>query len=175
MEEQETIGIAPMRKEMGDSLWECFRLICEEDNCLGFLHAPPREELQDYVEKMVESKYPMMVAFMPGMKIIGCCDIKMKKISSFRNCGTLGIFVHPDYRNLGIATVLMERALRMAFLHGFERIELEAFQSNAAALHLYEKFGFEFQGVAKRGRNIAGGYSDVVQMARWLDRKKKSL
>ena len=51
---------------------------------------------------------------------------------------------------------------------GLERIELEVFVSNAAAIKLYEKAGFVVEGVKKKGRKLDGEYDDLVEMALFI-------
>jgi len=59
------------------------------------------------------------------------------------------IAVHPDYRGLGIAESLMQFALAKVRGGGAAFMTLEVRQSNAAALALYKKLGFEVMGVRK--------------------------
>lgn len=51
--------------------------------------------------------------------------------------------IHPDYRKQGIGESMMVRALRTARSRGAALATLEVRVSNWAAIHLYEKLGFE--------------------------------
>jgi len=58
--------------------------------------------------------------------------------------GALGISLHPDFRNEGIAKKLMEVGIDFVrALPGFRFLELEVFSSNHDAIKLYEKLGFK--------------------------------
>jgi len=46
-----------------------------------------------------------------------------------------------------------------------ERIELEVFASNTAAINLYEKWGFVVEGVKKKTRKLDGLYDDLIVMS----------
>ena len=60
-------------------------------------------------------------------------------------------------------TAICEHADRWV---GALRIELTVFADNAAAVHLYRKFGFEIEGTFKAYALRDGVYADVVSMAR---------
>jgi ribosomal protein S18 acetylase RimI-like enzyme len=70
-----------------------------------------------------------------------------------------------DYRRQGIGTKLMERAIIEAKGQGLERIELEVYASNTPAINLYEKRGFNHEGVKRRARKLDGVYDDIIVMA----------
>ena len=50
-----------------------------------------------------------------------------------------------------------------------KRIELEVFVDNAAAIHLYEKFGFVIEGTKRKYAFREGEYVDTHVMARVRD------
>ena len=56
------------------------------------------------------------------------------------------VAVHPDYRRRGIARGMIQYALSD---HSLKEIFLEVRESNAPAIGLYERFGFERIGVRK--------------------------
>ncbi len=58
--------------------------------------------------------------------------------------GEFVIFVHQDYRNLGIGTALGEAVLKMLSHLGFKLVWLTVRVLNYAAIKLYKKLGFEF-------------------------------
>lgn len=58
--------------------------------------------------------------------------------------------VHPEYRRGGIAKALLECAIREAKKRGLLLMTLEVRVSNAAAIALYEKYGFRRVGERKR-------------------------
>ena len=57
------------------------------------------------------------------------------------------LVVHPGRRREGIASALMKETIEYAERHELKRITLEVRVSNARAIALYEKFGFEKDGV----------------------------
>ena len=84
-----------------------------------------------------------------------------------RHVGQIGMAVRDDWQGKGIGTALMEAALDLAdnWLN-LTRVELSVFTENAAAIALYEKFGFEVEGTHRRYAFRNGEYVDAYSMAR---------
>lgn len=88
-------------------------------------------------------------------------DVKKSK-----HVRVLGMLVVDGYREMGIGTKLMEYALGWARAKkGVEKVTLGVFSNNQRALRLYEKFGFEVEGVRKKHYYIAGEPEDEIDMA----------
>jgi len=81
--------------------------------------------------------------------------------------GQVGIMVHDDYAGRGVGSALMAALIKLAedWL-GLTRLELKVYTDNAAAIHLYEKFGFVVEGTKRRYALRDGAYGDVYVMAR---------
>ncbi|MDR0852705.1 MAG: ribosomal protein S18-alanine N-acetyltransferase [Clostridiales Family XIII bacterium] len=60
------------------------------------------------------------------------------------------VAVHPDWRDQGIATMIILSMLDAAREKGATRFTLEVRTSNAPAIALYEKFGFRAVGIRKK-------------------------
>lgn len=60
------------------------------------------------------------------------------------------IAVHPDYRGKGLGTRVVGEMIQLAADSGMNWMTLEVRRSNAAAQHLYHKFGFIDVGYRKR-------------------------
>ena len=70
--------------------------------------------------------------------------------------------LNPEYWGKGIATEALTRVLRFGFeelkLH---RIEARFIQENERSLHVMEKVGMRFEGIAREGMRIKERYRDV--------------
>ena len=80
----------------------------------------------------------------------------------------LGMGVRFEWRRQGIGRRLLDACLSLARNAGIEKVELEVFSDNAAALRLYDSFGFRQEGIKVRGRKLEDRYQDVLLMALWL-------
>ena len=58
--------------------------------------------------------------------------------------GEFVIFVHQDFRNLGIGTALSKATLERAKTRGFKSVWLTVSITNFIAARLYRKIGFEY-------------------------------
>lgn len=84
-----------------------------------------------------------------------------------RHVGEIGMAVRDDWQGKGVGTELVRAALDLAdnWL-GLSRIELTVYTDNAAAISLYEKFGFVIEGTHRRFAFRGGEYADACSMAR---------
>lgn len=60
------------------------------------------------------------------------------------------VAVHPDYQRQGLGQAMVWALLHSAWRRGLERATLEVRESNAAAIALYQKFGFREAGRRRR-------------------------
>lgn len=88
------------------------------------------------------SRDELMLVARDGARIVG--DASLSRLPR-RMChrGDLGISVLREYWNRGIATRLLHEVIAFAKENGFAVVELQVRSDNAAAIHLYEKFGFQ--------------------------------
>ena len=70
-----------------------------------------------------------------------------------------------NYRGKGIGRRLLEACLSLACASGLEKVELEVFSDNKAAIRLYESLGFTPEGMKIRARKLEGKYQDIQLMA----------
>lgn len=102
--------------------------------------------------------------------VIGTASLQVEANPRKRHCAGVGIMVHKDFQGLGVGTMLMEALLDIAdnWLK-LVRVELNVFADNEKAIHLYERMGFEKEGVKKKGSIRNGKYEDQLMMARVRD------
>ena len=84
-----------------------------------------------------------------------------------RHVGAIGISVHDEWQGKGIGTALMRAGLELAdnWLN-LLRLELEVYTDNEAAIRLYERFGFEREGILRQHAFRDGRYVDSHMMGR---------
>ncbi len=83
------------------------------------------------------------------------------------HAANLGMGVHDDFAGRGIGTALLGAILDAAdnWL-AITRIELTVWTDNARAIALYERHGFQHEGVRRADAFRAGAYVDSFAMAR---------
>ncbi len=100
-------------------------------------------------------------------RVIGAINVQQNLRPRLMHSGKVGLMVHPDHWGQGVGSALMAAALNLAdgWLN-LLRLELAVYTHNAAAIHLYEKFGFETEGVRQKVVFGDGRYFDEQVMAR---------
>lgn len=88
-----------------------------------------------------------------------------------RHVLTLGLSVLREAQGKGVGTALMTAMCNYADAWvGVLRLELTVYTDNAAAIHLYSKFGFGIEGTLRGYALREGKYADVYTMARFHPR-----
>jgi putative acetyltransferase len=84
-----------------------------------------------------------------------------------KHTASFGMAVRDDWQGKGVGTALMRAVLDLAdnWLN-LERLELEVYTDNEPAVRLYQKFGFEIEGTARRFGFRDGKYVDAYHMSR---------
>jgi L-phenylalanine/L-methionine N-acetyltransferase len=105
------------------------------------------------------------VAVIEG-KVIG--TLGMTRLEGRRtHVGTIGMAVHDAYAGRGAGTALMAAAVEHADKWlGLRRLELTVFPDNGRAIALYERFGFEREGLYRDYAWRDGAFVDCLAMAR---------
>jgi RimJ/RimL family protein N-acetyltransferase len=168
-----SIDIVPIAEEHADGFHAVLDLVARERKYLAMVEAPPLEKVREFIRRNVSRGALQWVAVDSARSVhngvVGWCDILPDEREGFRHVGRLGMGVHPDYRGRGIGPRLVASALSAARPLGLERVDLEVFASNVAAIRLYERLGFVHEGVRRRVRKLDGYYEDNLFMSLLLD------
>ncbi|USS96146.1 GNAT family N-acetyltransferase [Serratia symbiotica] len=62
--------------------------------------------------------------------------------------------VHPDYRGRGIANALISRLEKTLIACGCPKIQLMVSEDNDSVVDMYEKLGYELQGIVSLGKRL---------------------
>ena len=127
---------------------------------------PSHEYWRKRITDNPESAYYLVAII--DQRVVG-----MANIDTFPNrprrkhAGAIGICVHEEWQGKGVGAALMHAILDLAdnWLN-LTRIELEVFSDNEAAIHLYERFGFEVEGTLRQHAFRNGQFVDSAMMAR---------
>ncbi len=107
-----------------------------------------------------------LVAVTHNGRVIGLLGLEVKQ-GRLAHVGSIGMMVHSNFHNQGVGFALVQAAITLAerWLN-LSRIELTVYTDNTAAIHLYEKSGFQIEGTLRRYAYRDGEYLDVYIMAR---------
>lgn len=161
--------IRPIRIEDVESYRACLDRVARERVYIAFTEAPSAEQARFFIANMLRRGLPFVVAVDDG-SVVGWCDIFADPPSDtrpgFSHVGRLGMGLDPEHRGQGLGEALLRAAVEQAGHCGLERVELQVFASNAPAIALYRKFGFETEGLRRRARKLDEHYDDIIMMAR---------
>lgn len=125
-----------------------YRTITNEDiddayalECANFSEPWPRSAFAEIVDKK-DADYYLAEDADSGKLLGGCVVFRILDEGDITN-----VAVQSDYRRQGIATGLLEYALKHSADLGIVDFTLEVRASNAAAIGLYEKCGFTSEGI----------------------------
>jgi putative acetyltransferase len=99
-------------------------------------------------------------------RLVGVAGLHRRK-GRRSHAAELGIGVADDVNGRGIGTALIQALIEAADKWlDIRRIEITVFHDNAEAIRLYERHGFEREGLMRAEAFRDGEYVDVVAMAR---------
>jgi RimJ/RimL family protein N-acetyltransferase len=111
----------------------------------------------------------LFVAELDTGELVGRLSLMRDPHPASSHVADLGLMVAMGYRRLGIGTALMEAAESWARESKIEKLELHVFPYNTAAIALYEKLGYEREGLRKEHYTRSGGRRlDVILMAKLI-------
>ncbi len=100
---------------------------------------------QDF-ENLLSHSYCFYLVAMAEGQIAGCCGYT----DSFGEADIDNVVVAEEFRGRGIAQAMLKELLTRGEAAGINAFTLEVRVSNAAAIHIYEKFGFQPEGIRPR-------------------------
>ena len=83
-----------------------------------------------------------------------------------KHCMNLAIAILQEYTGKGYGTKLMNTIEEYAINNGITRLELEVSKKNKIAISLYQKIGFEVEGVKRNAFLVNGNFEDEILMAK---------
>jgi putative acetyltransferase len=102
-------------------------------------------------------------------RVVGQLGLHVEQNPRRRHVGSIGMAVHDDFQGRGVGSALLTAILDLADRWlALRRIELTVYTDNAAAIGLYEKFGFVREGHLRDYAFRDGDYVDAFFMARVL-------
>lgn len=128
------------------------------------------EQEREYLRSHIEPENSIYLVAEVDGEIVGSVDCTADDSAltrdMTRHCVEIGVSVRRPWRDRGIGTALLQRAIDWARnLGNIGRIELEVFDYNERAIHVYEKLGFQVEGRRRRAYLRDGRYIDSLWMA----------
>jgi RimJ/RimL family protein N-acetyltransferase len=113
------------------------------------------------------ARYPHAAVYVAedGEHIVGRLSLARDPHPASAHVADLGLMVAASHRRRGIGRALLEAAAQWARTSGVRKLELHVLPHNAAAIALYEDFGFRREGVRTGHYHVHGRDLDAILMA----------
>ncbi len=98
-------------------------------------------------------------------RVVGRLSVSRDQHPASHHVADLGLMVAADRRGRGIGRALLAAAVDWAREAGVTKLELHVFPWNEPAIRLYERFGFEREGVRRGHYRRDGEDLDAILMA----------
>ncbi|OMC84525.1 GNAT family N-acetyltransferase [Viridibacillus sp. FSL H7-0596] len=127
------------------------------------------EEYKKFIDSTsLEQNSIILIATLEDV-IIGIASINSSQKDRTKHVGTLGIVVSEQLVGQGLGRILMEELINWATSNGVtKKISLVTREDNTFAIELYEKLGFEKEGLLKKENFINGVYYNTLVMGLFI-------
>lgn len=128
------------------------------------------EQEEAFIQRcMDDEKGLMLVANMDGEHIGNCSLNGLLPYKRYAHRCDIAIALYQKYCGAGIGKLMMNTVLSIAKEIGYEQAELEVIADNQAAIHLYQKVGFQEYGRFPHNMKYQDGtYADAIWMMKYL-------
>lgn len=139
----------------------CIGQVARERRYIAATSGYSDDETRGFIQFLQENGGIHMVLEDSGT-VVGWCDVTPGVFEGLTHVGHLGMGLLPAYRGQGWGEKLLQETLSASFNGCFERVELEVFASNHAAIALYRRLGFKQEGLKINARKLDGQYDDFL-------------
>ena len=135
------ILLRPMVQTDKEALYEFFKAVSEEEARYLRDDVKSRLLIESWAKNLDYSRTLPILA-LKGDLIIGDATINRRQFGWKWHLGTVRIFVHNDYRNLGLGELMVDELAKIAYRLGIEKLVLEIPDTNTAVINTFTKAGF---------------------------------
>ena len=138
--------------------------VAKEKRYLASFQAPPLDRVSKFVLDNIATNVSQFVA-LDGSRVVGWADISPEQAAAIKHCGSLGMGVIAEYRGQRIGERLLVACMEKAQRNGISRITLQVRTDNESAIKLYEKVGFQTEGIMTGSMLVDRNYYDTLFMS----------
>ncbi|MFZ0484242.1 MAG: GNAT family N-acetyltransferase [Desulfobacterales bacterium] len=157
--------LRPMVAEDQDALYEFFKAIPKEDARYLRDDVSSRLLVEKWAKNLNYEKTLPILALKDDV-VIGDATINRRRFGWKWHLGTVRVFVHKEYRDVGLGHLMIEELVDIAYKLGIEKLIVEIPELSTAAIHAFNRAGFyrvaEIPNMVKDRENMPVGV--VVMM-----------
>ena len=157
-----TFTIRPLRRDELEPLLDLLEAVAEERRWIASEPPIPRDRWREGFERNLEDDYCVNLAAVDeDDRLVGQLDARGRE----DRAAEIGMAVAEAWRGRGVGTALMQECVDWARERGIHKLALQVWPHNDAAIRLYEKFGFEREGILRAHyRRQNGEFWDAIVM-----------
>lgn len=157
-----------LAKPDAESFWEMMNQLDHETKYM--LYEPGERtkniaRIESLIENSVEGDDFLLVAEEDN-KIVGYISAQKGGLNRIAHSAYIVVGILQNYRGKGIGTEFFKQLDDWAEEKKITRLELTVICENEVAKHLYEKSGFEIEGIKRKSVLVDGIYLDEFYMAK---------
>lgn len=168
----EKVVIRTAKKEDAQSMIEYLNKIGGESDFLTFGENQFKmsvESEEEFIESTNSMDNSIMIVATINEEIISIGSINSTNKERIKHNGVLGISISKKYWSIGLGSEVMKALIDWTKSNGItKRIELLVREDNYRAISLYEKCGFEREGLLKGEIYINGMYYNTIMMGLYI-------
>jgi phosphinothricin acetyltransferase len=116
-----------------------------------------------------DARHPVIAAESEHGEVAGWGSLNVfNPREAYRHVVDFSIYVDRAWRGKGVGDVMLGRLVELAREHGYHKMVLSAFPTNAGGMALYTKHGFRTVGIYKEQGMLDGQWVDTVIMEKLL-------
>ena len=116
-----------------------------------------------------DARHPVIVAESERREVAGWGSLNVFNArDAYKHVVDFSIYVDRAARGKGIGDVMLARLVELAREHGYHKMVLSAFPTNAGGMALYTKHGFRTVGIYKEQGMLDGQWVDTIIMEKLL-------
>ena len=133
--------LRPLRASDEEAFWEFFQAVPSGERVLIKHHVQRREVIADWCSEIDYGRNLPLLAIYQG-QIIGACTLHQQLGGWKRHIGRVSVFIHPLFRERGLARMLVQHTIDTARGSGVEKLEAEFLASQERAIRVFAILGF---------------------------------
>ena len=115
-------------------------------------------------------RHPVIVAEDTDGAVLGWGSLnQFNAREAYRFVADFSIYVERGARGRGVGRAMLTRLIELAREHGYHKLVLSAFPTNASGMALYTRLGFRTVGVYREQGRLDGQWVDTIIMEKLLD------
>ncbi|WP_409368527.1 GNAT family N-acetyltransferase [Lysinibacillus sp. 38-6] len=166
------VTIKEATKEYAQQMIDFYNIVGGETDFLSFgknEFTRNQEEYEAFIESTQLEQNSIILLATINDEIISIASINSSQKDRMKHVGTLGIVISEQYTGLGLGRKMMEQLIQWASSNGItNKISLVTREDNVTAIKLYEKLGFEQEGLIKKDNFINGVYYNTLLMGLFI-------